>query len=45
MSVLNFVKLPNGDYRVKGKTVTGFANVEEGFTDNMAWHYGMLPRD
>lgn len=28
-----------------GKTVTGFANVEEDFADNAVWNYGMLPRD
>jgi putative intracellular protease/amidase len=27
------VKLPNGEYLVKGKTVTGFANVEEDYGD------------
>jgi putative intracellular protease/amidase len=30
---------------VKGKTVTGFANVEEDFADNAVWQYGMLQRD
>lgn len=28
----------------KGKTVTGFANVEEDFADNAVWEYGLLPR-
>jgi putative intracellular protease/amidase len=30
---------------VKGKTVTGFANVEEDFADNAVWGMGALPRD
>jgi len=44
-AVLKFAKLPNGEYLVKGKTVTGFANVEEDFADNAVWEAGMLPRD
>jgi hypothetical protein len=35
----------NGEYLAKGKTVTGFANVEEDFADNAVWSYGLLPRD
>lgn len=45
VAVLAFAKLRNGEYLVKGKTVTGFANVEEDFADNAVWTYGMLPRD
>jgi putative intracellular protease/amidase len=30
---------------VHGKTVTGFANVEEDFADNAVWDYGLLARD
>ncbi len=45
VAVLRFVKLSNGEYLAKGKTVTGFANVEEDFADNAVWSYGMLPRD
>ena len=44
-AVLAFAKLSDGEYLVKGKTVTGFANVEEDFADNAVWSYGMLPRD
>jgi putative intracellular protease/amidase len=44
-AVLNFAKLPDGEFLVKGKTVTGFANVEEDFADNAVWEAGMLPRD
>ena len=32
-SILRYTKLSNGEYLVKGKTVTGFANVEEDFSD------------
>ena len=45
VAILKFVKLSNGEYLAKGKTVTGFANVEEDFADNAVWSYGMLPRD
>jgi putative intracellular protease/amidase len=45
VSVLRYVKLSNGEPLVKGKTVTGFANVEEDFADNAVWTYGMLSRD
>jgi putative intracellular protease/amidase len=44
VSVLKFAKLSNGEYLVKGKTVTGFANVEEDFADNAVWDMGALPR-
>jgi len=43
-AVLRYAKLSNGEYLAKGKTVTGFANVEEDFADNAVWEYGMLPR-
>lgn len=44
-AVLAFARLSNGEYLAKGKTVTGFANVEEDFADNAVWSYGLLPRD
>ncbi len=44
-AVLAYARTSNGEYLVKGKTVTGFANVEEDFADNAVWSYGMLPRD
>ena len=44
-AILAFARLSNGEYLAKGKTVTGFANVEEDFADNAVWTYGMLPRD
>ncbi len=45
VAILRYAKLSNGDYLAKGKTVTGFANVEEDFADNAVWNYNMLPRD
>jgi putative intracellular protease/amidase len=44
-AILAYAKHADGEYLVKGKTVTGFANVEEDFADNAVWSYGMLPRD
>ncbi|MBO0930430.1 type 1 glutamine amidotransferase domain-containing protein [Fibrella aquatilis] len=43
-AVLRYAKLSNGEYLVKGKTVTGFANVEEDFADNAVWDYNLMPR-
>ena len=45
VAILKFARLPNGEHLAKGKTVTGFANVEEDFADNAVWSYGLLPRD
>ena len=44
-AILAFARLSSGEYLVKGKTVTGFANVEEDFADNAVWSYGLLSRD
>lgn len=44
-AILAYARLSNGEFLAKGKTVTGFANVEEDFADNAVWNYGMLPRD
>jgi len=45
VAILKFAKLPDGKYLAKGKTVTGFANVEEDFADNAVWGMNLLPRD
>jgi hypothetical protein len=45
VALLRYAKLSNGEPLVKGKTVTGFANVEEDFADNAVWGMGALPRD
>jgi len=44
-AILRYAKLSNGEYLAKGKTVTGFANVEEDFADNAVWSAGLLSRD
>lgn len=44
-AILAFARLSNGEYLAAGKTVTGFANVEEDFADNAVWNYGLLSRD
>jgi putative intracellular protease/amidase len=45
VALLRYVKLSNVDYLAKGKTVTGFANVEEDFADNAVWSMNLLSRD
>jgi putative intracellular protease/amidase len=45
VAILRYAKLANGEYLAKGKTVTGFANVEEDFADDAVWRMGALPRD
>lgn len=44
-AVLAYARRADGEYLVKGKTVTGFANVEEDFADEAVWGLGLLPRD
>jgi putative intracellular protease/amidase len=44
-AILRYARLSNGEPLVKGKTVTGFANVEEDFADSAVWQMGALPRD
>jgi putative intracellular protease/amidase len=45
VSLLRYAKLTNGKYLAAGKTVTGFANVEEDFADNAVWTLNLLSRD
>ncbi len=45
VAILRFARLSSGAPLVKGKTVTGFANVEEDFADNAVWSMNLLPRD
>jgi len=45
VAVLRYAKLSNGEYLAKGKTVTGFANVEEDFADDAVWSMNLLARD
>jgi putative intracellular protease/amidase len=44
-ALLRWVRLSNGKPLVEGKTVTGFANVEEDYADEAMWSMGLLPRD
>ncbi len=44
-AVLRYARLSTGEPLVKGRTVTGFANVEEDFADEAVWSMGLLPRD
>jgi putative intracellular protease/amidase len=41
-AILRFARLANGEPLVKGKTVTGFANVEEDAADQATWQMGAL---
>jgi putative intracellular protease/amidase len=45
VAILKYARLPDGRPLAQGKTVTGFANVEEDFADNAVWDMGLLPRD
>jgi putative intracellular protease/amidase len=45
VALLRYTKLSNGEYLAKGKTVTGFANVEEDYADNAVWTMNLLSRD
>jgi putative intracellular protease/amidase len=44
-AILRYARGSNGELIARGKTVTGFANVEEDFADNAVWGIGLLPRD
>jgi putative intracellular protease/amidase len=43
-SVLRYTRLTDGEPLVKGRTVTGFANVEEDFSDEAVWSMGAMER-
>ncbi|HKA86839.1 MAG TPA: type 1 glutamine amidotransferase domain-containing protein [Haliangiales bacterium] len=45
VAILRYARLANGEHLARGKTVTGFANVEEDFADNAVWSMNLLPRD
>ena len=45
VAILRYARLSNGAYLAKGRTVTGFANVEEDYADNAAWSMNLLSRD
>ena len=43
VAILRYAKLPSGDYLATGKTVTGFANVEEDFADEAVRQMNVVP--
>lgn len=43
VALLAFARLSSGEYLAAGRTVTGFANVEEDFADRAVWSMGALP--
>ena len=45
VAILKYATLSDGEPLVKGRTVTGFANIEEDFADRAVWDLGALPRD
>ncbi len=45
VAILRYARLSNGTPLAKGKTVTGFANVEEDFADEAVWNMKLLARD
>ena len=45
VAILRYAKLRDGQFLARGKTVTGFANVEEDFADNAVWTMNLLSRD
>lgn len=44
VSILKFARSSSGEYLAAGRTVTGFANVEEDYADEAVWSFGMLER-
>jgi putative intracellular protease/amidase len=44
-AVLRYARLADGTPLVSGRTVTGFANIEEDFADEAVWDSGALSRD
>jgi putative intracellular protease/amidase len=44
-AILRYARLRSGEPLVKGKTVTGFANVEEDFADRAVWSMNLLSHD
>ena len=45
VAILRYARLSDGTLLAAGKTVTGFANVEEDFADDAVWNMNLLPRD
>jgi putative intracellular protease/amidase len=45
VAILKYARLSTGEHLAEGKTITGFANIEEDFADNAVWEMNLLPRD
>lgn len=45
VAILRHARTSSGELLAKGRTVTGFANIEEDFADNAVWGMNLLPRD
>ena len=45
VAILRYARLSTGAPLVSGKTVTGFANVEEDYADNAVWSMNLLAPD
>jgi putative intracellular protease/amidase len=45
VALLRYATLSNGELLAKGKTVTGFANIEEDYADAAVWSMGALSKD
>ena len=45
VAILRYARLSNGVHLARGKTVTGFANVEEDVADQAVWDLNLLSRD
>ena len=45
VAILRYARLADGRPLVEGRTVTGFANVEEDFADQSVWDMGLLSKD
>jgi putative intracellular protease/amidase len=44
LAILRFARLSDGTPLVRGRTVTGFSNIEEDWSDEMTWKSGALKR-
>ena len=44
VALLRYARFSSGDLLATGRTVTGFANIEEDFSNNAVWELGALPR-
>ena len=45
VAILRYARASNGELIATGKTITGFANVEEDYADHAVWEMGLLSRD